>query len=140
LNFPLRGYRTTNPVASLGGGNVRFKPVIPLTLIGPRAQLQSAVLLDSGADDIVFPTAVAARLGVNLSTALPGQAQGVGGQGPVGLLYAPLILLLSDQIETYRLRAVVAFTSPPSVFLCSASPVVWSISEPPSTLLTVKSL
>jgi hypothetical protein len=31
----------------------------------------------------------------------------------VGLLYAPVILVLSDQVETYRWRAVVAFTHTP---------------------------
>ncbi len=89
---------------------VRFKPVIPLTIIGPTGQVTCPMLLDCGADDVVFPAGLAARIGVDLSSALPGQAQGLGGSQPVGLLYAPVILLLSDRIETCRWRTVVAFT------------------------------
>jgi hypothetical protein len=100
-------------VPSLGGATVRYKPVIPLTVIGPTGQVTRSALVDSGADDVVLPTDIAAHIGVDLSAALPGQAHSVAGPHPVGVFYAPVILLLSDQRETCRWRAVVAFTQAP---------------------------
>jgi hypothetical protein len=89
---------------------VRYKPIISLTVIGPRNQVAQPALEDSGADDVVFPMQVAAHIGLNLSAAPAGQAQGLGGPQPVGLLYAPVILVLSDGTQTCRWRAVTAFT------------------------------
>jgi hypothetical protein len=95
---------------------VRYKPVIPLTVIGPSGRYNIEALVDSGSDDVVFPSYVAAHIGVDLSAALAGQAQGLGGNQPVGLLYAPVTLLLSDGTQTCRWRAVTAFTSTPMRF------------------------
>jgi hypothetical protein len=95
---------------------VRYKPVIPLTIIGPNGQTGLPALVDSGADDVVLPVHVAARIGVDLAAALAGQARGLGGNQPVGLLYAPVILLLSDGTQTCRWRAVAAFTPTPLRF------------------------
>ncbi len=114
--FPLRPYRYATPIPSLGGGTIRHKPVIPVTVIGPGGQEAPFALLDTGSDDIVFPAWLAGRIGVDLSGAAQRQAQGVGTVQPVALLYAPVILLLSDQIETCRWRAVVGFTHTPLRF------------------------
>lgn len=114
--FPIRPYRLMTPAPSLGGSLVRYKPVIPLTIIGPNGQANLPALVDSGADDVVPPVNVAARIGVDLSAAFAGQAQGLGGNQPVGLLYAPVTLLLSDGTQTCRWRAVTAFTSTPMRF------------------------
>ena len=108
--FPLHAYRVKNPVPSLGGGTIRYKPIIPITIIGPSGQLAREALSDSGSDDVVFPLDYAAHIGVDLSTALQGHAGGVGSTQPVAILFAPVILLLSDQTETCRWRAVVGFT------------------------------
>jgi hypothetical protein len=110
LIFPFRPYRLKVPAPSLGGGMLRYKPVISLTVIGPSGQVAHPTLVDSGADDIVFPIQVAGRIGVDLSAAVAGQAQGLGGSQPVGLLYSPVILLLSDGTQTCRWRAITAFT------------------------------
>jgi len=103
-------------VPSLGGGGMRCKPLIPLTVIGPKGQETCLALLDSGADDIVLPTALAARVGVDLSSAVAGTARGVGSAQPVGLLYAPVILVLTDNVELCRWRAVIGFTQAPLRF------------------------
>lgn len=108
--FPLRRFGLKVPAPSLGGRMVRYKPVIGLTMIGPGGQYSVDALVDSGADDIVFPLHVAPSIGLDLSTALAGQAWGLGGPQPVGLLYAPVILVLSDGMQTCRWRAVTAFT------------------------------
>jgi hypothetical protein len=89
---------------------VRYRPVIPLAVVGPGGQHSVEALVDSGSDDVVFPLDVAAHIGLNLSAATAGQAQGLGGPQPVGLLYAPVILVLSDGMQTCRWRAVTAFT------------------------------
>lgn len=52
--FPLRPYRLQAPAPSLGGSIVRYKPVIPLTVIGPSGQVTHPALVDSGADDVVL--------------------------------------------------------------------------------------
>jgi len=69
------------------------------------------ILVDSAADDVVFSTTVAQRIGIDLTLLVQGQATGVGGQRPVTLSYAPVILLLDDGNEVARWRAVVGFTS-----------------------------
>jgi hypothetical protein len=89
---------------------VRYKPVIALTVIGPGGPHSVEALVDSGSDDIVFSLDVAAQIGLNLSAASAGQAQGLGGPQPVGLLYAPVILVLSDGMQTCSWRAVTTFT------------------------------
>ena len=80
---------------------------------GPRGQIQCSILVDTGANDVVFPSALAASLGVSLSAAAVRTAQGVGSSQGIPLFYAPVILQLQDQIEICRWRAVVAFTQAP---------------------------
>lgn len=111
MKFPLRGYRSPSPIPSLGGATIRCKPVIPITVIGPRSQETPQVLVDPGSDDIVFPSALAQRIGVNLAGAPQRQSQGVGTSQPVPIFYAPVILLLSDNVQTVRWRATVGFVS-----------------------------
>jgi hypothetical protein len=116
LKFPLRAYRSPTPVPSLNGSYTRDRPVIPITVIGPQGQATTFVLVDSGADDVVFPMDLAPQIGVDLSAAVKRQAQGVSAPQPASLLFAPVLLELSDQNETYRWRAVVAFTQTPLRF------------------------
>jgi hypothetical protein len=87
-----------------------------MTVIGPAGQETRWVLVDSASDDVVFPVDLAIRIGVDLSAAPQRSAQGLGGAQPVSLLFAPVILLLSDQTETSRWRAVVGFTRTPLRF------------------------
>jgi Aspartyl protease len=108
--FPIPGFQSKVPVPALLGQTVRYKPVIPITVTGPKNQEARQILVDTGADDIVFPEALAARLGVDLSSAIPGSGHGIGAAQPVPVLFAPVILQLSDQQETYRWRALVGFT------------------------------
>jgi hypothetical protein len=116
LRFAVTTFRTRAPVPSLGGARVRSKPLAPLSVIGPGGQDTLLTLVDSGADDVVFPAALAPRLGIDLSAAPAGAAQGVGSAQPLGLLYALVILLLTDGQELRRWRAVVAFTQSPLRF------------------------
>jgi len=79
------------------------------------------VLVDPGSDDIVFPSALAKRIGLDLSQAPQRKSQGVGTSQPVPVLYAPVILVLSDSVQTVRWRATVGFVSVVLRFSCSAS-------------------
>jgi hypothetical protein len=81
-------------------------------MIGPTGSVRRTVLVDCGADDIVFPMSFAAQIGIDLSSAPQLHAQGVGSL-PTPVSFAPVILLLTDSIETHRWRAVVGFTTAP---------------------------
>jgi hypothetical protein len=107
--FPLSTFRSPTPVPSLGGALFRRKPIIPIRVVGRTGSRLRTILVDSGADDVVFPSDLAALIGVDLTTAARRQARGVGASGGVGLLYAPVILELTDGQRTCRWRAVVAF-------------------------------
>jgi hypothetical protein len=106
----MRSSRPGNPIPSLGGGFVRYKPLIPLTVIGPGGRWGPYVSVDTSADDVVFPRYVAPLLGIDLNNAPQLRAGGVGGKS-APVLYAPVILELTDSIDTYRWRSVVGFTS-----------------------------
>jgi hypothetical protein len=108
--FKMRRSLTPNPIPSLGGATVRHRPVIPLTVIGPKGQWSPYVKVDTSADDVVFPLSAAALLGIDLRSAPQLSAGGVGGRSAV-VQYAPVILVLTDNIRTCRWRAVVGFTA-----------------------------
>lgn len=108
--FRMRRSPMPNPIPSLGGATVRYKPLIPLTIIGPRGQWNPHVSVDTSADDVVFPHSAAAKLGISLSGVPQLRAGGVGGQIAV-IYYAPVILVLTDFKDTCRWRATVGFTA-----------------------------
>jgi hypothetical protein len=66
------------------------------------------ILVDTGADDVVFPQHLAAKIGVDLSVAQPGSSLVVGGNA-LPVLFAPVILLMDNGKERFRWRAVVGF-------------------------------
>jgi len=108
--FPLWGFSTGHAIPSRGGSAVRYKPLVPLTVVGPAGRISPLVSVDTSADDVVFPFDKAALLGIDLSSAPVLSVGGVGGQ-PAPVYYAPVILVLTDHIDTYRWRATVGFTA-----------------------------
>ncbi len=116
MKFLFRAYRSPSPIPSLAGGTIRYKPVIPMTIIGPRSQETPFVLVDPGSDDIVFPIALAHRLGVDLVQAPQRHSRGVGATQAVPVLYATVILVISDSVHTVRWRGMVGFVSVPLRF------------------------
>src|SRR5437870_716797 len=96
LRFDVPWFLAPRPMPSLGGGRRRYRPVIWLTVVGPRAQQLTQVVVDTAADDIVLPARLAQQLGVDLSAAIPRTSLGVGLAQPTPLLFAPVILLLDD--------------------------------------------
>ena len=69
-------------------------------------------MLDTGADDSVFPIWVAARIGIDLTSASVGNAGGVG-LPSVQVCFAEVVLRVTDQREQYEWRAWVGFTPAP---------------------------
>jgi hypothetical protein len=107
--FTVPWFRAKPPAPSLGGGTKRYKPLITITVGGPRMQQLRQILVDTRADDIVFPEILAGRLGVDLSLATPGSSFTVGSGQPIPVLFAPVVLTLDDGKESCRWRAVVGF-------------------------------
>ena len=87
--------------------------MIFLAVIGPSATTVERGLLDSGADDTVFPDWVATDIGIDLSQAPTGGASGVGSLSAVVLRYAEVLLRISDGQEFREWPARVGFTSAP---------------------------
>lgn len=112
LRFRYRLIRRNHPVTSLGGRWVRPRPIITVTLVGPKSGCVEDAVLDSGADDTIFPEALAARIGIDLTTARPGVGEGVG-LGQVSLKYAQVTLRLTDGNEFREWQAWVGFTPAP---------------------------
>src|SRR5687768_13482659 len=110
LRFPYTGVRVNHPLPSLAGRRVRPRPILGVTLIGPSGSTHRRCLLDNGADDTVFPEAVAGLLGIDLTTAPELQAGGVGGT-TFPIRYAEITLRITDGVEYREWKAWVGFTS-----------------------------
>ncbi|MCL4205251.1 MAG: hypothetical protein KJ000_22440 [Pirellulaceae bacterium] len=92
---------------------VRWRPFAPVTIIGPTGisrRFQRA-LIDSGADDSVFPLEIAARLHVVLRP-YTGHVLRWRGQ-PYELRYGDVELELSDEDSSCRGTATVCFSAAP---------------------------
>jgi hypothetical protein len=112
MRFAYLAQRSVRPIASLGGSQIRHRPILPIHLIGPSGSQLLAASLDSGSDDTLFPLHVAARLGIDLANAVEGEARSVGGPA-VRYAYAPALLRLADGSEACEWRAIVGFVAAP---------------------------
>ena len=66
MRFPYRLLPVRQAVVSLGGRWVRPRPVVFVSLIGPSGVYVDRALLDTAADDTVFPDAAAVTAGLDL--------------------------------------------------------------------------
>jgi hypothetical protein len=82
------------------------------TLVGPKRVFVARALLDTAAEDTVFPEAAAAAAGVDLSNGPTGEASGIG-SAPVVVRYAAMELRLTDGREFRRWPAWVGFAGAP---------------------------
>jgi aspartyl protease len=110
MRFPYRLFPARQAVVSLGGRWVRPRPLVLVTLVGPSGVYVERALLDTAADDTVFPDAAAVTAGLDLTNAPAGEASGVGA-APVVVRYAAVELRLTDGQESRRWPAWVGFTA-----------------------------
>jgi hypothetical protein len=112
LRFRYPRYRSPIPVVSLGGVSFRPQPVIPIGVSGPFGTFPYEALIDTGADDTIFPQMIAAAIGLDLSAAPSGSARGVGGM-PVVVRYAEVSLRLTQGNNSLDWRTWAGFVPIP---------------------------
>ena len=115
LRFPYLDEPLTGPAPpSLPAGTaVRWRPLVPISIIGPGGMMWDfgRAVLDSAADDTVFPLDTAGRIGGRLHADTGHRVRWRGQLYP--LRFASVELLLTDNIGTWRWPSVVAFSSAP---------------------------
>jgi hypothetical protein len=102
---------TRLPVPSLGGQQVRHRPVIPVLLAGTANPQLRDGLLDTGADDTVFSDAIANALAIDLSGAEQRSVSLAGRPQPIPCRYAFVELRITDGTETFVWQATVGFVA-----------------------------
>ena len=91
----------------------RWRPLIPVAVVGPtgKRRYYPRALLDSGADDSVFPLSATTILGVTLR---PESGHGIRWRGQsYALRFGDLTLELDDGIQVFRWSAVIGFSPAP---------------------------
>ena len=112
MRFPYLPWVVSQPIYPLGGSFVRHYPVFNIRISTPSAAVVRDGLLDTAADDTVFPVTFAHRLGIDLSRAPVGRGKQAGGVA-VPYRYATVRLRLSDGTEAYEWQAIVGFLNAP---------------------------
>jgi hypothetical protein len=110
--FPYLALPTKGPVPSLAGAMVRYRPIIPVRLVGPLGTRLFDGCLDCASDDTIFPLSLARKVGIDLTGAPSGEAHPVGGM-IVTYLYAAVTIRLTDGVETCEWKATVGFVDLP---------------------------
>ena len=111
FRYPFISIPTSAPVVSLGGRLAWPRPIIPIVAINPRNLVwrQFRGTIDTAADDTVFHEKTARLLGIDLTNAPVGQAEGTTGVA-ISVKYADIFLqLISPDGEVVEWRATVAF-------------------------------
>ena len=102
------------PQASLGGGLVRYRPIMAVRISGPNGSWILDGLLDSGSDDTIFPEWVAPMIGVDLATAIDQDIHLAGRGKPIRCRYASVKLRITDgALESYEWDAIIGFVAVP---------------------------
>jgi hypothetical protein len=112
MRFSYLALPTRQAIYSLGGHQVRYRPVVPIHIIAPRILQPLDACIDCASDDTLFPERVAYRLGIDLSTAPKGEVRPTGKTAYV-VKYSHVTLYLSDGSESLEWAAIVGFTPAP---------------------------
>ena len=75
-----------------------LKPIVPVTIIGPKQSVNISMLLDSGADLSLIPYAVGETIGLELDMENRSEVQGIG-EGRVPYILSQAEIKIGD-IET----------------------------------------
>jgi len=76
------------------------KPIIPVSIIGPKRGVKVFMLLDSGADISMIPYSVGETIGLELDMSTRGEVQGIG-EGSVPYILGQVRI----QIENFEIPA-----------------------------------
>ena len=106
MKFDYRGYVSVFP----GTKDYRLilRPVITIRVIGPKAEARWDALVDSGADETLFPRSLAEALGVELDSQRTSVAAGISGE-PLKIQYGDVELRLESGPEIVAWRTTVGF-------------------------------
>jgi hypothetical protein len=112
MRFPYRARHMRQAVFPLGGSRTRHYPLMPVFLSGPNGGWTRDCLLDSGADDTLFPETAAVALGIDLTGAPTANATQAGG-ATIQYSYTSVSLRIADGKESCEWVAVIGFTKSP---------------------------
>ena len=87
-----------------------YRPEVLLRIIGTTGQKYLTALVDSGADESVFPISVADVVGAELDRDASSDAAGITGQ-PLDLIPAEIELELIHSNESYRWKTLASFAT-----------------------------
>ncbi len=110
MRFRYTPARLSAAGAAFFGVTSRHRPIIPITLVGPRGSGLYMGLLDTGADFVVFSEQVAVDVGIGLSTTTSTTLAGVGGT-TAAVRFADVALRTADAAERREWPARVGFTA-----------------------------
>jgi hypothetical protein len=111
MRFAYRRYPSAQFILPVGG-NWRDYPMCDVGIESGSKSTAYRALFDTGSDDTVFPAQIAARLGIDLSTAPLSDAKSVAGT-TVSYRYVHVTLRLSDGVEHAEWPAIVGFAPIP---------------------------
>ena len=112
---PYTAFPSRNPFPTLGGRFTMPRSAMAVRIFGPTGSSLEDGLLDTGSDETVFPTHIAAKVGIDLSQ-VPIRKVHLAGRGIVPCRNVAVRLRITDGFhETYEWTTLVAFTPIPLV-------------------------
>jgi len=112
MKFLYLALPSRRPIPSLGGSQIRHRPIIPVHLIVSTGSRLLGANIDTGSDDTLFPSHLATHLGVDLTNAAEGEARSIGGPA-IRYSYAQVTLRVADGSEACEWTAMVGFIAAP---------------------------
>ena len=110
VKFPYRRYQVRGSTGSTP--RIIHRPVIPIRLTGPGGDLRLFALVDTGADETLFPRWAAEQIEVPVDESKPLDIVGIGGHR-VSALPGHVEFELTDDQQVYQWPSVVRFASWP---------------------------
>lgn len=110
MKFPYReyicGYSGTTDL------RIARRPVIPIRVVGQSTFMRCNALVDTGADETLFPSAIARALGVEFETGVTSEALGFTGDG-VSIRFGRVTIEIESDGETVAWTDTVGFADFP---------------------------
>lgn len=106
MKFAYREYISVFP----GTNDYRLilRPVITIRIIGPKSDARWDALVDTGADETLFPLSLAEVLGVELDQELISEAAGISGDR-LKIQYGDVVLRIETEQEDIEWKTTVGF-------------------------------